>query len=885
MMEIDRKKFYWFAAILLLFVFSCFSHAEDGGVPLSEIGDMEVAGEESLYDELPRDHWVYRAVERLAGRGLLDGYQGAGFRPDQLLTTYELAVIVENMVGTYNSVIETGLPPSAHRPAAPAYAALPGEEPDESAAPPEVPSTITLVQVLDTPVLETVQRQPRVQKKKKSAKKDEEPARPGEAWLEFSDVEQEPPGTVVLRRAAGPMVIEEEKKEEKAEEKKKEEEKEAPKEEEPKEEKKDKKSKKKKDKDKKKEKDKKAKLPKEMKGLEKKVELTDKDIAVLQALVDYVSDEVKSVEGKLKKLKAALKKDLSGVKKMAARNEADIERLQQEHQRFKVTGSGTVQIKSYGDIEGDTSVSISDSASFSVYSRPRKFQDMVLRTNLSGSYADIRYQNFERKGRNFMARSLNFGPTSASFSFLTLFGKSFDGHAGEFLLNDYTLKYYYGSPGSSAYTYGASLQSTMFGEPKSFVYLSRIFIYEDASVKDDCQVEVGGTRYFGTWSGDTLCVPPYKNSVTSVFFRYPLIKGIYLSSEFAHSTFYREGFKSMYGDSHCKTTDSDGNCTEMYFNDPTTKYLMGSTGWRVIPELRDQDDAFYFFLDYAKDNLTIFPLGYARLGSKFASKYFGLPGMDLDDFGIDVLPINIQSLEAFVAMGAFDKKKDRYKLNFTAAHIRETEPMLFDLSAMPKDFQQLMLIDKFPSRTNEGLLSFRIFQNKLTYYISNRMNFSYDYMYGRGGLGPDCLDGDLMPVKNDKGEVIDYVVGNGIRDCSIDNQANDLKLSVRATIKTQTYKFWMRTSKKGEYELEYKSDELLLKLDFGEDSSAQVMKDLFEENVPYGTEYSFNNKFKYRLTDVSRLEFWYNYKFGRPFKARVKDDSYQDVGFKLYMSF
>ena len=46
------------------------------------------------FDDVPRSHWAYDAVEYLASKGLVEGYPDGTFQGDKLMTRYELAMIV-----------------------------------------------------------------------------------------------------------------------------------------------------------------------------------------------------------------------------------------------------------------------------------------------------------------------------------------------------------------------------------------------------------------------------------------------------------------------------------------------------------------------------------------------------------------------------------------------------------------------------------------------------------------------------------------------------------------------------------------------------------------------------------------------------------------------
>ena len=222
-------------------------------------------------------------------------------------------------------------------------------------------------------------------------------------------------------------------------------------------------------------------------------------------------------------------------------------------------------------------------------------------------------------------------------------GRSASGFKFELKLNDYTINTELGRISSNNYMVASSVSFNLFGEPSSWGYLTRIQTWEDASAVSNAQ----------------------KNSVNSFYIRYPMpIQGLYLTAEYAHSTYYRPGFNLLFS----------GESTDYNWNDHFQK-------WIRIDEIATQDESFFFLFDLKKGPLSIFPLGYVRLGPKFVSRYLGLPGFSIEDFGIEVLPVTLQSMEVFVLRGDIKKLEDNYKDEFIYVTGGETEPMFLDTSA------------------------------------------------------------------------------------------------------------------------------------------------------------------------------------------------------------
>lgn len=54
----------------------------------------------SAYDDVPRDHWAYNALDYLTERGVLEGYPDGFFKGDRTLTRYEFAQAIARLLDT-----------------------------------------------------------------------------------------------------------------------------------------------------------------------------------------------------------------------------------------------------------------------------------------------------------------------------------------------------------------------------------------------------------------------------------------------------------------------------------------------------------------------------------------------------------------------------------------------------------------------------------------------------------------------------------------------------------------------------------------------------------------------------------------------------------------
>lgn len=761
------------------------------------------------YEDVPPDHWAYRAVKHLTEIGLLTGYDGNRFNGDRPVTRYELSVIISRLVYNFNEYIRTGSLPQ-----------------------PEV-ETATV-----QPPMQTISAPPEgaTQTIQKRSKPTEAGTTPGE--LIWRDARPEL-GPVAPLSHSRPKALEI-----KGKEPEKTDQADAGKD------------------AKKDEKDKKApKPPKEFDKLAKKVDLTEKDIEILNALIDYIRKDV------MKEIKDDVKKQVSAVSKLAQRNERDIEKLQEENERFKVTGSVETGYSSTLYTNNDAaSSSTSRSLSTNLYSRPRKFDDMTFRSSLTSSGdLKIQYQDLTsdvQNPRNFKLRMLYAGNVSVGTSYLTSGGKDFYGFQSEAKLNDYTFKSYLGkidSDGSSKYIHAESLQFSLFGKDGSWGYLSYINSWCD---KDKATT-------------DSKYLPGEKNSVRSFYTRYPLpVKGLYMTAEYAHSTFYRPHIDMTFPD---KTSNLTWD--EQFQN------------WIYIHEIAEQDDAFFVLLDYNKGPLSIFPMGYIRLGPKFVSNYLGLPGFSADDLGIDVLPIKLQSLAVYIFRGTITKTEDKFKDEFMYLMGGETEPMFLDTYATKQDesmdtLVQFNLIARLNNRARGDTIKLSYFDNKLYYYMSDDISITWKYSNVKAGLGPLCLDGNLVYVKDDHGDTIHSSIGNGYADCDAGSptyDSEDLALSLRILTRSQAFNIFWRTSKKAEFSMDYGFDDTRIVVTASLPGLDTAITDL----VPQGRNYYAKYNFKYRLTDVSRIEMWYNTEYARPDIHLSEPDKTLEasMGIKLSMDY
>ncbi|MEW5946569.1 MAG: hypothetical protein AB1742_10265, partial [bacterium] len=484
------------------------------------------------------------------------------------------------------------------------------------------------------------------------------------------------------------------------------------------------------------------------------------------------------------------------------------------------------------------------------------------------------------KEKNFKLRALYMGDQSMALTPLTIFGSDMTGFTGQFLLNDYTIMFGLGTrsggwdPGLNdrTFMYGLGLDFPIPGKSSSKVQLARFTSYQDDDFTsgDFYQESCGSGISLGEWSGSYVCDPPERNAVTGLFVIYPVAPGIFMKGEYAHSAYYRDAFNMMYDEG------------EVDFS--ITKKYQAMTGWRPVPKIADQDDAFFLSFDYNRGPISISFLGYAHLGSKFASRYFGLPGFSMSSLGLSVIPIQIQGIDLFFIYGNYNKIENHYKWEFAAAKIEENEPMYLDWSQMSSPMP-VNIFDMINNRTNDGRIKALFHQNKLHYYMTDKITLTGEYLWAKGKLGPDCLDADLVNVVDDAGNTLDLIIGDGVADCS-DPAGDDRPLALNFSQKSTNFNLFWRTSKKAEYSVDYKISETLIGLNFGTGGTADTASQLIYELADTGTDFEINHKLKYRLTDISTIELWYNTRYDRdPVYAKQKSLNREYYGFSFSMDY
>lgn len=529
--------------------------------------------------------------------------------------------------------------------------------------------------------------------------------------------------------------------------------------------------------------------------------------------------------------------------------------------------------------------------------------------------------------KNFRLKNLNMGNNAISFSPLTIFGNKVQGISASLLLNDFGLNVFAGrtsyhypiflgkmtyiKPGDSTqydrYVYGFNIQSPIFGEASSMGNLQKIFLYDNDK-----------TNYYSLLLGDALkcnpgywlplrakydpsggvgessdesyrdmfCLPPEKNSVTSLFVRYPIIKSLNLTmtGEYAHSTYYKPGYGATFDPKYLppsvmESYDKDGiDLTEYGYEECDTTDLSKNVGsgsgcWIQSKERRDQDDGFLLLFDFAKGPVKVFPLGYAKLGSQFVTKNMSLPGLDISSLmggggdedggggggGLGFLPISLQSLEIFITSVTLDML-DTHKYKYSAYYIwgGETKPMYFDpgavlvgMSSQENKGGTMEILARFLDKLNSRreTLKLNAWINSGKYNLTDRINFDIGYTAVNASLAPACLDGDPVTYKDDMGNLVYVGTGNGQYTCG-QADTNDSTAALKVKFTTQKFAMFWKTSKNSDLTTTYSTSNINFKLSYPD---LPAVEKIVSDLVPTGRTITLSHAYNYKLTSSTSL--------------------------------
>jgi len=197
------------------------------------------------------------------------------------------------------------------------------------------------------------------------------------------------------------------------------------------------------------------------------------------------------------------------------------------------------------------------------------------------------------------------------------------------------------------------------------------------------------------------------------------------------------------------------------------------------------------------------------------------------------------------------------------------------------------LFERLNNRDPDALLKLSYLDNKFTYYMTDKITLSGKYSIIKAGLGPTCVDGNYTSIVDDQGNVIDKFIGNGIADCNPDSptyDSQDLSIMLRFGMKSQEYELSWRTSKKSDLTYIFGFDDIRLNVVTSVDEVNTTISDL----VPQGRKFKSNFSYRYRLTDISRVDLWYRTTYPKYKAAQLtqpEQDRVMETGINVTMSF
>lgn len=514
------------------------------------------------------------------------------------------------------------------------------------------------------------------------------------------------------------------------------------------------------------------------------------------------------------------------------------------------------------------------------------------RSSLELQEISLFYDNSAEKAgkpKNFKLREIRLGEFSTTYSPLTTLGTLLTGAHFQFTLNKYSLNMFAARemrhPSSmffsqlyrdgngdlldpkdtrffDRYFYGANVQFPLFGEERAMSGVTKVFLFDDEDTTyPGCLGHTGSwvdinpdidTRSMKEASSDILnkdifCLPPEKNSVTSFFTRYPIFKNVILTGEYAHSTYYKTEYFAMKPDQEaCDWLGTSGsiNCYK-------------------IPENDDHDDAFLLMLEYSKPPLRIFPLGYIRLGPRFVSDHLGMPGMDMSSFSLSFLPINLQSLEVFMAGAGIDQiSKKNYAYDTMYIKIKETRPMQFDVGELLASFAtsdtKATISDVLPKpisffNRRGTKLGINVWMNNFKYNISEKISMKAGFTDVSVSLPESCLDNDLVLIKDDNGTAVDIQYGDGVTQCESQGGTDTVEnFGIKMKYRKHKYTLDWKTSKNTDLTSTFTINETDLAFTYNP-TVESVIKDL----APRGKYYHMGSVLTHRLTTSTSIKIGY----------------------------
>ena len=162
------------------------------------------------------------------------------------------------------------------------------------------------------------------------------------------------------------------------------------------------------------------------------------------------------------------------------------------------------------------------------------------------------------------------------------------------------------------------------------------------------------------------------------------------------------------------------------------------------------------------------------------------------------------------------------------------------------------------------VLKIKLWNNSLKYNLTDNINLEVSTVAAKVGLPQTCLDAEVNIIRNEKGDVIDYTIGNGTADCREEKWTyplnHDSPVMIDVRYNTQTYKLFWKTSKKGTFETQYGITDSSILLSYPDVPDVEKR---IKSLAPQGKYYTFDNTVTYKLSSSTDISLGYTMKYDR----------------------
>jgi hypothetical protein len=201
------------------------------------------------------------------------------------------------------------------------------------------------------------------------------------------------------------------------------------------------------------------------------------------------------------------------------------------------------------------------------------------------------------------------------------------------------------------------------------------------------------------------------------------------------------------------------------------------------------------------------------------------------------------------------------------ANAQEIKPMYFDPGALAVGFSSnsgkdtsLPILNGALWRLNNrtSKLKLKIWTNTYKHYISEKMSLTIGYTKVSAILPNSCLDGNIIEVRDEFGNVVDKISGNGVTDCVLEDESGDIIFGLKYWLNMQQYALDWDTSKNTHLKTGLKISDSSLTMKF-----TPAVEEVVQNLAPKGKYYEFSNEMTYKLSKSTRFKFFYSKTYDR----------------------